>query len=470
MAGPISRRTLLLGGLTVAGSVAVPGLARTAVAETTGMTGMTSGTAVAASDLPWAEARAIAATTLLPTFPAATFDIRSYGAVADGRTDNTEAFRRAITACNTAGGGTVAVPAGTYLTGAIHLRSNVNLRLDGATLLFSGDATKYPTVLTRYEGIECMNHSPMIYAYRERNIALTGNGTLDGSGTAAWNIGSDRSFLESWVNSGITDPRKRIIPGSGHALRSAFVEPYGCDRVLIQGITLRGAMFWQLHPTLCTNVTVDAVTTDGSRVYPNTDSCDPESCDHVVIKNSVLRANDDNVAIKSGRDADGRRVNVPCQNIVIFGNTMDGASGAITCGSELTGGIQHVYAYANTLIGATARGLYVKSNTLRGGYVRDVHIDRMTGTMRAAFVIMQMNYKNQTGPYLPDFGGITITNSSCTKTPRVFDVQGLASSHVHGFVVRDSSFQGVTTPSNVFRYVDGRRFTNVRINGATVTG
>ncbi|HLL66368.1 MAG TPA: glycoside hydrolase family 28 protein [Micromonosporaceae bacterium] len=337
------------------------------------------------------------------------FNVRSAGAVGDGGTDDTAAFARAISACNSAGGGTVVVPAGTYRTGAIHLKSNVNLRLDGATLAFSADPLAFPVVLTRYEGIECMNRSPMIYANGANNIAVTGTGVLDASATAAWNVGSERRVLESWVNGGVTDPRKRVVPGSGLSLRSSFIQPYGCDRVLIQGVTLRGAMFWQIHPTLCTNVTVDGVTTDRDTTRTNTDSCDPESCDHVVIKNSVLRANDDNIAIKSGRDADGRRVNVPSQNIVAFGNTMDGSSGAITCGSEQTGGIQNVYAYQNRLIGATARGLYIKSNTLRGGFTRNINIDSMSGSIRSVFALVEMAYKNQTGGFLPEYRGITIT-------------------------------------------------------------
>src|SRR5439155_17930200 len=146
-------------------------------------------------------------------------------------------FKKAIEACSAAGGGIVLVPSGTYVTGAIYLKSKVNLKLDGATLKFSGDASKYPTVLTRYEGIECMNRSPMIYAHGENNIALTGTGTLDAAGTSSWNKGSDRAYLESLIAKGVTDPGKRVVPGSGHTMRSTFVEPYNCDTVLIQGVT-----------------------------------------------------------------------------------------------------------------------------------------------------------------------------------------------------------------------------------------
>ena len=178
MVGALSRRQLIQLGVTVTGAL---GLAPWLDVRL-GSTGHDVPT------LPWPAANDIVANTKLPVFPDRTFKVADYGAVADGKTDNTAAFAKAISACSAAGGGHVVVPAGTYVTGAIYLKSNVDLHLDpGATLMFSGDAFKYPLVLTRYEGIECMNHSPMIYAYGEKNIALTGSGTLDASGTASWN-------------------------------------------------------------------------------------------------------------------------------------------------------------------------------------------------------------------------------------------------------------------------------------------
>ncbi|MFG2005513.1 glycoside hydrolase family 28 protein [Spirillospora sp. NPDC048911] len=407
---------------------------------------------------------------MLPSFPATTFNVTAYGAKGDGKADNTTAFKNAIQACSTAGGGHVIVPSGTYVTGAIYLKSNVDLHLEsGSTLKFSGDTSKFPTVLTRYEGIECMNRSPMIYAYKETNIALTGSGTLDAGSTSSWNKGSDRSYLESLISKGKTDPHDRVVPGSGHSMRSAFVEPYGCDTVLIQGVKLRNSMFWQLHPTLCKNVTVDAVSTDPSTSHNNTDACDPESCDHVVIKNCDLGAHDDNIAIKSGRDEDGRRVNVPCQNLVVFGCTMNGNWGAITCGSEQTGGIRNVYAYKCTVKGSTKFALYVKSNTQRGGFSQNINLDGFSGTFARSVVFITMTYNSQTGSHPPAFGPFAITNSSCTKAPLVFDVSGLSSDHIKGFTVRDSSFNGVSSTSNKIKNVDGLVFTNVKINGKIVT-
>ncbi|SFW65349.1 glycoside hydrolase family 28 protein [Amycolatopsis australiensis] len=420
--------------------------------------------------LPWPAANDIVANTTIPTFPDRSFPITGYGAKSDGKTDNTAAIGKAIDACAAAGGGHVIVPSGgSFLTGAIHLKSNVDLHLEpGAVLTFSGDASKYPNVLTRYEGIECVNRSPMIYAYGQKNIGLTGKGTLDAAATSSWNKGSDRAYLETLVAKG-TPPDKRVVPGSGHTMRSAFVEPYACENVLIQGVTLKNPMFWQLHPTLCRNVTVDGVTTDPSTAHSNTDGCDPESCDHVVIANCVLGAHDDNIAIKSGRDADGRRVNVPCQNLVVVNCVMNGNWGAITCGSEQTGGIRNVYAYRLTVKGDTKFALYVKSNTLRGGFSENINLDSVSGTFARAFVYVTSTYNSQTGGYAPSFGPFTISNCASTKVAgKTFDVSGLPNAHVHGLAVTNCAFAGVSDTSNTLKYVDNARFTNVTVNGRPI--
>lgn len=458
MSRRLSRRQVLIGGVSLA--AAAPLLPHLAHADV--------GLLVEPSELPWPEARAIVAETTVPTFPSATFNVRDFGAVNNGSTDNTAAFRRAIDACNAAGGGTVLIPSGTYVTGAIYLKSNVNVRLDGATLRFSGTASNFPTVLTRYEGIECMNRSPMIYAFGETNIALTGSGTLDAANTSSWNRGNDRAFLETLVRDGVA-PRQRIVPGSGHTMRSTFIEPYNCTNVLIQGITLRNSMFWQIHPTLCRNVTIDGVSTDPSTSHSNTDACDPESCDHVVVRNCNLGAHDDNIAIKSGRDADGRRVNTPCQNLVVFGCRMNGNWGAITCGSEQTGGIRDVYAYRCTLEGVTKFALYVKSNTLRGGFSENINIDSFSGVLDRSVAFVTSTYNNQTGSFQPRFGPIRITNTNVTRTGQAaLNVSGLSSSHIRGLTLRNCHFTGVANTTNTLNFVDNLVLEDVTINGRQI--
>ena len=461
----ISRRQALKMGAIIVGGAAVAPLAFKGIQLLT----YSASQKAIAGPLPWSEANGILASTALPSFPNTNFVVThpAYGARGDGHSDNTAAFQKAISACSTSGGGHVVVPAGTYVTGAIYLKSNVDLHLDpGATLMFSGDASKYPLVLTRYEGIECMNHSPMIYAYGEKNIALTGSGTLDASGTASWNHGSDRTrVLEPLVAGGLL-PQQRY---AADRLRSSFVQPYSCDTVLIQGVTLRNSRFWQLHPTLCRNVTIDGVTTHHSG--SNTDGCDPECCDHVVIKNSTLLAGDDNIALKSGRDADGRRINVPTRNVVIWNNQFEGPWGAISLGSELTGGISNVYAYNNSTIGGGTRyALYVKSNTRRGGFARNVHVDRFHGSgFHGAAVLATMSYSGQTGNFLPDFSGpFNLADFVVDTAPIALNLHGLSDDKAGTFNLSNCTFTHIANPASTISNVTKVNYTHVTINGKPV--
>src|SRR6266566_5164130 len=461
----ISRQQALKTGAIIVGGAAVAPLAFKGIQ----LLPLSASQAAIAGPLPWSEANGILVSTALPSFPNTNFVVThpAYGARGDGNSDNTAAFQKAVSACSTSGGGHVVVPTGTFVTGAIYLKSNVDLHLDpGATLMFSGDASKYPLVLTRYEGIECVNHSPMIYAYGEKNIALTGSGTLDASGTASWNHGSDRAMvLEPLVADGLL-PQQRYVVGR---LRSSFVQPYRCDTVLIQGVTLRNSRFWQLHPTLCRHVTIDGVTTHYSG--SNTDGCDPECCDHVVIKNSTLLAGDDNIALKSGRDVDGRRINVPTQNIVIWNNQFEGPWSAISLGSELTGGISNVYAYNNSTIGSSTKyALYVKSNTRRGGFARNVHVDRFHGSgFHGAAVLATMSYSGQTGNFLPDFSGpFNITDFVVDTAPIALNLHGLSDDKAGTFNLSNCTFTHIANPTSTISNVTKVNYTHVTINGKPV--
>jgi len=464
----LTRRRLLKSGLIVAGSATAGRLlAHPSLAPPVGLPH-----AKGQKGLPWKEARAIVAETVVPVFRDAIFDATDplYGAIGDGSTDNTDAFRAAIEDCRSRGGGHVVVPKGIYSTGAIHLLNDVDFHLeDGALLQFNDNVDNFPLVLTRYEGIECMNHSPMIYANGQANIALTGNGILDATGTRPWNVGSDRAgILEPLVAEGIP-PEERIVPQYGQ-LRSTFVEPYNCTNVLIEGVTLRQSQFWQLHPTLCRSVTIDGVTTGGTN-HSQTDGCDPESCDHVVIKNCTLDAYDDCIAIKSGRDDDGRRVNTPSQNIVVFGCRFQGPWGGITCGSEMTGGIRNVYAYNIQTYGTSIRYiLYVKSNTRRGGYATNLNLDTIRAdNLHNGWGFAQMDYGGQTGDYPPIFQGWNISNASGDTAPWVFHFRALADDHLCGFNVRSSAFTGVADPVDQYAFVDDIVFEDVTINGKQVS-
>src|SRR5215510_1560281 len=277
-----------------------------------------------------------------PRFPKRTLYLNRFGAKSDGRTDCTAAFHAAIDQCSKAGGGRVVVPAGTYLTGPIHLKSDVNLEVSrGATIKFSQNPKDYlPAVFTRWEGVELFNYSPFIYAFEQQNIAITGKGTLDGqsnnehwwpwNGRAqyGWKEGMgqqrpDRNALFKMAEDGV--PVSDRIFGEGHYLRPQFIQPYRCQNVLIDGVTIQNSPMWEIHPVLCRNVVVQNVKINSHG--PNNDGCDPESCTDVLIKDCHFSTGDDCIAIKSGRNADGRRLNVPTENIIVQGCQMEDGHG-----------------------------------------------------------------------------------------------------------------------------------------------
>ncbi|HKJ33642.1 MAG TPA: glycoside hydrolase family 28 protein, partial [Balneolales bacterium] len=301
----------------------------------------------------WADLTSIKKNIVPPTFPDKDFSIIDFGAKADGKTDSLPAMKKAIAKCHQEGGGRVVVPAGNYFfKGPIHYESNVNVHLEkGSYIKFSTDSDDYlPVVYTRFEGIELMNFSPIVYAFEKENIALTGKGTLDGQADNQhwWNWTGSRRFgwkpgmpaqhakdnepaLIKMAAKGVP-VRKRVF-GKGHAMRPTFVEFYRSKNILIKDVTIKNTPFWILHPTLSKNVTVDSVTTIS--YGPNNDGCDPESCTDVWIKNCFFSNGDDCIAIKSGKNQDGRRVGVPSKNIIVEDCHMKDGHAGVAVGSEM---------------------------------------------------------------------------------------------------------------------------------------
>jgi polygalacturonase len=337
----------------------------------------------------WSLADDIVARVKPPTFADREFPITRFGAVGDGSTLATASIAAAIADCSKSGGGHVVVPEGTYLTGAITLRNNVDLHLEaGATLRFSTDPADYPLVYTRWGGIECYNYSPFIYAFGRRNIGVTGSGTIDGQASDVywwpwsgeveygWKPGQpsetdDSNALSQMAAAGV--PVSQRIFGPGHYLPPSFVQPYRSSNVVIEGIRVINSPFWELHPVLCRNVTVSGVHVDSLGV--NNDGCDPESCHDVVIENCTFNTGDDCISPKAGTDADGRRVHVPCENVVIQDCRFENGHGAVALGSSTTGGIRNIF--ARNLVMTNPDLLYcmrVKTNSARGGTVKGIYM------------------------------------------------------------------------------------------------
>jgi polygalacturonase len=364
-----------------------------------------------------AEIARIRAAVAWPNFPEVDFNVTSYGAVGDHKTDCRPAFAAAILACNQAGGGNVVVPEGTYLcNGPIHLLSNVNLFLaEGSSIVFGTNPADYlPPVLTRWQGIQCYNYSPFIYAYQQSNIAVSGSGTIDGQASKFWWIWhdydtSDFNALVAMDANG-TPVIERVF-GAGHYLRPTLIETFQCTNVLIQGVTLQDSPFWTIHPVFCEVVGVYEVT-----VLPGTsndDGCDPDSCNYVVIDSSTFSTADDNIAIKSGRGNDGLN-NALCQNVLIDNCTglKSGANG-FSIGSETSGGINNVYVQ-NCLSQNVISAYLIKTNSDRGGVIEEIYMQSNQAKNVHHCVDVLTDYALPTpGPLPPTIKNVTFENITC---------------------------------------------------------
>ncbi|MEV4178318.1 glycosyl hydrolase family 28 protein [Nonomuraea sp. NPDC049709] len=463
----ISRRDLLIAS-GAAALLAGSGPARAAAS------GRPSGPHAAS---PWDQVPEILARIVPPTFPDRTFPITDYGAKGDNSTDCTAAFRDAIAACNAAGGGRVVVPPGTFRTGAIRLLSNVNLQVNG-TIRFRTDPGAYlPTVFTRWEGIECYNYSPFIYANGQTNIAITGTGTIDGNAPAgdwsSWGSGGDdRDQLREW---GANDhPVAQRQFGSGHQLRPNMIGLYHCTAVLVEGVNLRDPAMWTLHPVYCTNVTVRNVTFYSTNSQG--DGCDPDSCTDVLISGCRFNTNDDCIPVKSGRDRDGRRVGKPSQNIVIRDCKFSGRWGGVTIGSEMSGGVRNVFAENCECNPPDFPGrypvkyaLYVKTSFNRGGYVDGVHLRGITGhDLERAALYITLNYESS-GSLPPVVQNFTADGLTIDGAAQAYNLDGRSSDHIKNVTISNSTFTGIDTATPTASYVDNLVLSRVTVNGKDIS-
>lgn len=342
--------------------------------------------------------------------PIAFFNVREYGARGDGETPDTRAIQAAIDACARAGGGTVLVPSGSYVTGSLSLRSHITFRLEsGATLLGSTDANDYPIAAGRWEGVERETHAPLITANGASHIALVGRGTIDGRGEGWWKSHRDGTLHY---------PRPRLV---------SFVD---CTNVLIQGVTLTRSPSWTVHPLRCDNVTVDQVTISNPADSPNTDGINPDSCRNVHITNCHIDVGDDCLAIKSGIETNQTRL-TPCENIAISNCTMLHGHGGVVIGSEMSGGARNVV-ISNCIFIGTDRGIRLKSRRGRGGFIEDIRASNII--MREVLCPFSMNLYYHIGkkgdPQIAD------------KRPRPLDAGTPVFRHIHfnSITARDAHY------------------------------
>lgn len=443
------------------------------------------------SEISWENADKIIEGIKIPTFKDTIFNVNDFGAVADGETLNTEAFAEAITACSESGGGMVLVPDGKYLTGPIHLKSNVNFHISEDTeIIFTTDKKAYlPVVHTTYEGMEFMNYSPLIYAYKQENIALTGkgvfNGQADNENWWPWS-GAERyghkegephqrnehnlPRLSQMVEDGV--PVEERVFGEGHQFRVPFFEPFDCKNVLIKDVKFIKAPFWVMHPTKSNNVTVDGVTVESHG--PNNDGCNPEYSKNVHIKNCLFDTGDDCIAIKSGRDNDGRRVGISSENIVVEDCVMKDGHGGVVMGSEISGGVRNVYVRNCEMNSPNLdRAIRIKTNTRRGGTIEDIYVkDLKVGQVKEAVLRINTHYAiydNQEGEHMPIIRNIFLENVDVENGGEYgLLIKGRKESPVTGVHLTNVNIKKTKTPLSV-ENADPIDFENTFINGKEMT-
>lgn len=421
-----------------------------------------------------------------PAFSEKQFVITDFGAKSDGSLC-TEAFRRAIIACNSAKGGRVIVPKGIYVTGAIHLLSNVELYIsEDATILFSSNPKDYlPVVLTRYEGCELYNYSPLIYAYKQENIAVTGKGVLDGQASIEnwwkWVIAekvkeknlqnSPNSIprLMNFMTEGI--PTEQRIFGDGSYLRPSFIQPYLCKNVLIEGVTIKRPPMWMLHPVLSENITIRNVKLFSPNA-PNGDGCDPEACKDILIEKCEFNTGDDCIAIKSGRNRDGYDPGIPTENVVIRHCKMLDGHGGITFGSETSGGVRNVYAYDCAMSSPSLDiAVRFKSNKYRGGIIENIYLrDIKVGEVNNAAISINQNYFSKEAPHeirYTTYKNIFVENMVCDKAEYAIQIIGLKELPIENVKIENCRFDNIKKEI-VTEAVNGLVMKNVIINSEYV--
>lgn len=422
-----------------------------------------------------------------PSFPDLVINVNEYGAVANDNKDDRDAFIKAIDECSSKGGGKVLVPKGEYIcNGPIVLKSNVNFNTeDGTIIKFSTDPADYlPVVKTRWEGVDLYNYSSLIYAYQQENIAVTGKGVFDGQGSNdnwwSWKGRSEFDWEEGMPSQ--SDPNSRPllmkmnldnVPvedrvfGEGTYLRPNFLQLYECKNILLQDFTLLDSPMWFVHPVLCENITMENVTTDGEG--PNNDGCDPESTRYMLIKGCYFDNGDDCIAIKSGRNNDGRRIGVASEYIVVQDCQMKDGHGGVVVGSEISGDCRYVFAENCEMDSPNLdRAIRIKSNSVRGGTVENIYVRNITvGQVGEAILKMNMNYDpDDVGPrdYMPVMRNVFIENVTSEKSKYGLYLDGLKDSQIKNIVLKNCEFDGVEKGNKIENVVD-LKLDNVYING-----
>lgn len=418
-------------------------------------------------------------------------DMIKAGAATDGKSLNTQLINSTIDRLNANGGGTLYFPAGKYLTGSIRMKSNITLELEaGATLLFSDNFDDYlPFVEMRYEGVMMKSFQPLIYAVDAENITIKGEGTLDGQGKKWWmeffrvmidlrdnGVRDINKYQPMWDKENDT---KAIYADTNEDyvgtlqrrfFRPPFIQTVRCKGVKIEGVKIINSPFWTVNPEFCENVVVKGITIHNVP-SPNTDGINPESCRNVHISDCHISVGDDCITIKSGRDAQGRRMGVPCENITITNCIMLAGHGGVVIGSEMSGGVRKV-AISNCIFDGTDRGIRLKSTRGRGGVVEDIRVSNIVmSNIKQEAVILDLKYSKMPlepkSERTPIFRNVHISGMTVTDVKTPIKIAGLEEAPISDIVLRDIHIRGAGQKC-VFEDCERITLDDVTVNGEKV--
>ena len=372
-------------------------------------------------------------------------NIKEKGADPEGKIKCTTVINQLIDSLAATGGGTVYFPPGTYFTGPVIFKSNITLYIDaGATIEFSDDFDDYlPMVPSRWEDIRVKNFKSQFYAYQCKNIAIRGDGHIDGNGKKWWDFWNQVKTGEpkdsKWQmifrneNADLLN-RNEYLRSKNAFLRPHMLLTYECSNVLIEGVSFSNPPFWTIVPTFTDNITIDGITIENPDYSPNTDGIDLSSCTNVHISNSHISVGDDCIVIKSGRDEDGREANRPTENLVITNCTMLKGHGGVVIGSEMSGDVRRV-AISNCVFEGTDVGIRIKTMRGRGGIVEDVRVSNILMVdMVKEGVIITMRYQPTNPEPLsertPAVNNIHLTGINIRNADRAIAIYGLEEKEV----------------------------------------
>ncbi|WP_264538016.1 glycoside hydrolase family 28 protein [Flavobacterium sp. N1736] len=371
------------------------------------------------NEFPSAKVDSIVSSIQLPVIPSYQINVLKLGAKGDSVFNNKAAFDKAMALCKKNNGGTIIVPKGIYkINGPIHFVSNVNLKIEkGSKIKFSDNPQDYlPMVLTSWEGTILYNYSPLIYGYECSNIVITGEGTIDGEGGKIWksfktkeNDGKNRSRDMNHNNTPLQDRKF----GEGYFLRPQMIQFFNCRNILVENIRIENSPFWCLHLLKSQSITVRGISYKSLNY--NNDGIDPEYAKDVLIENVTFDNGDDNVAIKAGRDHEGRsNTATPSENIIIRNCNFKGLHGVVI-GSEMSAGVQNVFVENCKTVGYLKRGIYLKTNADRGGFIKNIFVRNIQLDEVEDCIYITANYHGEGKGYQSDISNVHFSNITCNK-------------------------------------------------------